>query len=190
MGTILHFLDSMVQRLPFGGSSADSGGNDGMMGVPGGEASQFALIMQKILMVVGGAFTVVVVLAILYALGRTIWKALVRLMHRFSKYMSTVSEDYEDEITDTRDYGEQTRARSSRRSRRASVAESKDMPAGERIRRRYLRLLYKHPEWGRGSTARENLPLAAAPLYEQARYSNHPLTDGDAERFSAGIKGL
>ena len=190
MRTIIQFLNYFVQRLPIGGGSGDGGSEDMVMGGPGGEASAFALAMQKIFMVVGGALTVAAVLGILYALGRVIWKALVRLMHRLSKYMSTVSEDYEDEITDTREYGEQSRARSSRRSRRVAVAESRDMSAGERIRRRYLRLLYKHPEWGRGTTARENLPPETAPLYEQARYSDHPLTDGDAEQFSAGIKGL
>ena len=190
ISTIGRLLNALVQSLPIEGTLSNGGSNDQMMGGMSGEASPFALLMQKIFMVLGTVLTAVVVLGILYALGKTIWKHLLNLMHSLSKYMSSVSEDYEDEITDTRDFGEKERVRTSRRSRRAAVAESKNMPAGERIRRRYLRLLYKHPEWGRGTTARENLPPEAAPLYERARYSDHPLTDGDAERFSAGIKGL
>lgn len=190
ISTIGRLLNALVQSLPIEGTLSNGGSNDQMMGGMSGEASPFALLMQKIFMVLGTVLNAVVVLGILYALGKTIWKHLLNLMHSLSKYMSSVSEDYEDEITDTRDFGEKERVRISRRSRRAAVAESKNMPAGERIRRRYLRLLYKHPEWGRGTTARENLPPEAAPLYERARYSDHPLTDGDAERFSAGIKGL
>ena len=114
----------------------------------------------------------------------------MNLMHRLSRYVSTVSEDYEDEITDTRDDGERERVRSRRRNRRAAVAEDKNMSPGERIRRRYLRLLYKHPEWSLGATAREKLPADAAPLYEQARYSDHPLTEEDAARFATEIKRL
>lgn len=190
ISTIGRLLNALVQSLPIEGTLSNGGSNNQMMGGMSGEASPFALLMQKIFMVLGTVLTVAVVLGILYALGKTIWKHLLNLMHSLSKYMSSVSEDYEDEITDTRDFGEKERVRTSRRSRRAAVAEGKNMPAGERIRRRYLRLLYKHPEWGRGTTARENLPPEAAPLYERARYSDHPLTDGDAERFSAGIKGL
>ena len=42
----------------------------------------------------------------------------------------------------------------------------------------------KHPYWGDQSTARENLPKDAAQIYEKARYSEHTLSQQDAEQFA------
>ena len=62
------------------------------------------------------------------------------------------------------------------------------MPPDQRIRDRYQRLMQKHPEWDSGSTARENLPESAAPLYERVRYSPYPVTEEDAQQFAAETK--
>ena len=64
------------------------------------------------------------------------------------------------------------------------------MSPGERIRDRYLRLLRKHPDWTAHTTARENIPEELATLYERARYSAHNPTEGEAEQFRSGTKGL
>ena len=48
----------------------------------------------------------------------------------------------------------------------------------------------KHPEWGRSTTARENLPDTVSGYYEQARYGGKSLTKTDADRFASGTKDL
>lgn len=108
------------------------------------------------------------------------------LMRITGKYLHAVSEDYVDEITDTRDDQDENERREKRR--RTSVLEERRLPPDQRIRYRYLRLMQKHPEWDSGSTARENLPESAAPLYERVRYSPYPVTEEDAQQFSAETK--
>ena len=72
---------------------------------------------------------------------------------------------------------------------RKQIREKKRaMTPAQRIRYRYQRLLYKHPNWDQGSTARENLPTVAAAVYEQARYSSHPVTQEDAALFVSKTK--
>lgn len=57
------------------------------------------------------------------------------------------------------------------------------MNPAQQIRYRYWQLSQKHPEWTAHSTARENLPDTVAGLYEQARYSEHPVTAADVAEF-------
>jgi len=64
------------------------------------------------------------------------------------------------------------------------------MSPRETIRYRYQRLLRKHPEWAQSTTARENIPTELARLYEQARYSCHPIDESEAERFQTGSRKL
>ena len=113
-------------------------------------------------------------------------KLLRKLIRRFlsgmSDYAANVSEDYIDEITDTRI------ALPKKKRNRVSAADERAMTPAQRIRYRYQRLLYKHPNWDQGSTARENLPTEAAAVYEQARYSSHPVTQEDAALFISKTK--
>lgn len=108
------------------------------------------------------------------------------LMRIAGKYLHAVSEDYVDEITDTRDDHDENDRRE--KKRRTSILEERKLPPDQRIRYRYLRLMQKHPEWDSGSTARENLPESAAPLYERVRYSPYPVTEEDAQQFAAETK--
>ena len=103
-----------------------------------------------------------------------LWGALER-------YGAAVSEDYIDEITDTRETGDASRSRS--RFGASKPKAPKGGTPGERVRYRYKLLLWKHPEWNRGATAREKLPPDAADIYERARYSPHPVTEEEAEAF-------
>ena len=105
------------------------------------------------------------------------------------RYVAAVSEDYEDEIKDTRMESEGERII---KKRRQSVWKKEQAPAnpGENIRFRYRQLLRKHPQWTANTTARENMPEELAELYEQARYSSHPVTESQAVRFSAKSKDL
>jgi hypothetical protein len=69
------------------------------------------------------------------------------------------------------------------------VRESQ-LPPRERIRARYRKLLKKNPRWRSGRTARENLPEELASVYERARYSQHPITEEEAEQFRQNAKKL
>lgn len=145
------------------------------------EASLLSIILEKI----AAVFSVIVLIAGCAALLRLLLLVLMRLARRIllqlKRYAAAVTEDYEDEITDTCSE-EGARAFLPPRRRAKPRQAYPDTPAG-RIRRRYAQLLARHSEWPGSSTARENLCAEAASLYERARYSNHALTQEEAQRF-------
>ena len=49
---------------------------------------------------------------------------------------------------------------------------------------------WKHPEWGRSTTARENLPDTVSGYYARARYGAKDLTGKEADSFASGTKDL
>ncbi len=98
------------------------------------------------------------------------------------------AEDFQDEISDTREDAESEYYRGDRDKPRRSMPSLRNMTPAERIRYRYRRLASKHPEWKHHNTARENLQSDAAQLYERARYSDHPITEQQAEEFKNKIK--
>lgn len=135
---------------------------------------KIALVLSLIVLIVGSAL-----------LLRLLALALVRLARRVLAYLqrcaAAVSEDYEDEISDTRESGSERTFLSLRRSAKPKHAYA-DTPTG-RIRRRYAQLRLRNPAWKDSSTARENLSADIAALYEHARYSKHAPTEQDAQRF-------
>lgn len=123
---------------------------------------------------------------VLYRLVRLLVKGLRRLTELIENAASVVNEDFVDEITDIR---EETRpARAEKKKTERPVRRLGKLTPEERIRHRYRQLLGKHPEWTDHTTARENLQEEAARLYERARYSEHPVTDRDAEQFQNHTK--
>lgn len=134
-------------------------------------------------------FVAVAVVAV-YLILRTLLPPLIRKIRDFfaklrkglTSYAASVSEDYIDEVTDL------SPAAAKQKTHRLSAAEERALPPAERIRYCYRRLKARHPEWEAGSTARENLPGKAAPLYEKARYSTHPITDEDVDTFKTNTR--
>jgi len=118
-----------------------------------------------------------------------LYKLMSYLLRRLNKYAEAAGEDYEDVITDTREEGQRESLGDRIRNSEIFVNESKLTPA-QRIRLYYRRLMRKHPEWGRSTTARENLPDTVSGYYEQARYGGKSLTKTDADRFASGTKDL
>jgi len=145
------------------------------------EPSLFAVVLEKI----AAVFSVIILIAGCAILLRLLALALVRLMRsvlaHLRRYAAAVTEDYIDEITDTREESGE-RAFLPLRRRIKQKPAYPDTPAG-RIRRRYALLLARHPAWSESSTARENLPDKAASLYERARYSGHAPTAKEAQQF-------
>ena len=189
----LAYLDDLLMRLL---PVAQDMGGSGMLPptgmIPGlapiEEPSLFAIVLERI----ASALTTVVVIAgsalLIYRLFQLLRIALRNLISRLHSYVLIVSDDYVDEVSDTREEdGEHTISLRPRILRRTPAYAQ--TPAGM-IRARYAQLLKKHPQWAQSSTARENLPMDSAALYERARYSEHPISTEDVDRFSAGTRRL
>ena len=105
---------------------------------------------------------------------------------KLRSYLNAVSEDYIDEISDTREDPDHVRRRA-KKPRVISPLELGKLSANERIRYRYRQLLRQNPQWPKGSTPRENLKDAAS-VYEAVRYGEQTATDADARKFSEETK--
>ena len=146
------------------------------------EPGLFAKILEILLYVIIAAvalFALWMIILYIRRFARWLWK-------RFQEYAAaTGTGDYVDEISDTREEGRHgfsfTRARRPKDPLRG-VNERRLAP-GPRVRFYYLRLLVRHSEWKSSRTARENLPEAAAVIYERARYSTGDITETDARSF-------
>jgi len=128
-----------------------------------------------LLIIIGTAF-------LLRFLGRLAFKALRKLIARLYRLSSALSEDYVDEISDTRSENGTERRTELNLLKKAKAEMYPDTPQGA-VRRSYARLLRRNPGWSKNSTARENLNLRAASIYEKARYSTHAVTQEEADQF-------
>lgn len=149
-------------------------------------------LLSVVLEYVVTALTVAALVVGTVVLLRRVFRGLMRLARylaqRLKLYVSAATEDYIDEITDTREEGVQRESRMFLIRRRKQRAEG--TTPGERIRVRYARLMDRRPQWRESSTARENLPEDAAALYERARYSEHEMTREDEVNFDERIKKI
>jgi len=190
VNTVARIIYWLMSLLPMQSSSGGGeGGGDMLSMLPPVEetTNPIAELLEKIFFT--AAIILLAVLAV-FAL-RILWRKLkILLRYLWRKLMAYAaaasSEDYQDEVADTREPGELMRAfrdRIIRRNPLKGVDEAALSPA-ERIRFHYLKRLLKHPEWESGRTARENLSNpGASDLYDRARYSDHELSPGDADDF-------
>lgn len=115
-------------------------------------------------------------------------KTLVQYMRkRLYSYLNAVTEDYVDEITDTRDDPDRIQ-RSGPKMRALSPLEISRLSPSQRIRYRYRQLMRKNPQWQKSSTPRENLPDTAASVYEAVRYGEQTANEADAKKFAEETK--
>ena len=181
---VIRWLISLFPETATTGADVGSGPG-GMPAMDAAELGLFAVIMEKIAMVLAAVAASVLAAIALIVLWKKCKALLNRLWARLNDYLTASTEDYQDEIVDTREDATAERAvrRLHRRGFRRRVDERALKPA-ERVRYRYQRTWLRHPEWTPERTARENLPEGAAEIYERARYSDHPVTDADAEEFA------
>lgn len=92
-------------------------------------------------------------------------------------------EDYIDEITDLRE--ERRTERQRRKAEQPRTSDNNKLTPAMKVRKQYKLLKKRHSYWTEQSTARENLTEEAAKIYEQARYSDHPLDESDVEQFKS-----
>ena len=181
-------MSLLALLMPTSSGGGSGGGSPDEMGLgEANEPSAFALLMEKII----GWIAVAVIVIALVLLLRVIWKklrvGLRLLLARMMQYSAAASEDYEDEVTSTRDEDGVEREGLLSRLRRMAPAEEKGGTPAERVRMRYKKLKRRN-EWSAASTARETLPDEAAALYERARYGGEALTEEDAGRFRDGTR--
>lgn len=172
-----------------GGGSADMSAALGAMETP--EPSLFQIIVEKLLF----ALAFVAGIALLIWMGYELWSKLKKVLkwiwQRMSLFSNAVLNDYEDEITDTRDDVKYEKINPLHRLRQRLIkVDEKKLTPAQRVRYRYLRLRIRHEEWSPASTARDTLPEEAAQMYERVRYGNQCLTEEEAQKFKARTRSL
>lgn len=168
--TVLDFFDLLVET----GSSSAGGGKVVVDELPKGEG--------------GFSFPLYYIAAcMMLPLGYGVFRAikvfplfLRAVLERFSSSDPQNLDDYIDEITDTRKTADGMWAS----KHKHQMVNRRKLPPNQKIRSRYYRLRVKH-QWGNDTTARENLPDAAALLYEKIRYSDYIATEQDVSLFFA-----
>ncbi len=186
----------------------DQGGaGDGEMMLPPVEASEpslLAVILEKVMIVLGTIIVAAIAVAGLYILGRGLLRLMRKLMARIREYSKAIGESYEDKTESLFDWGAVQRSAGERLRR--LVTRPARPPAWEKlspreaVRRVYALLAGRKPDMETSLTAREALlggklnvkPENAAQMaatYEAARYSTHHVTQEDAVfmRKGAGV---
>lgn len=135
------------------------------------------------------AVSVPVLVFLLYKIVRRYARSLRSAIKGIGRFISSATEDYEEEIVDIRDEVRPERLERRRRKNKMGPEPKLSTPMAY-VRYRYLLLRLKHKEWKAGSTARENLPEELACVYERARYSNYPVTEEEAARFKSETKKI
>lgn len=194
MVMLLRFLSWLAQLLPQSAPAGDGPVEPADMsgfGDAAAEPSLLAVILEKVAFAIAAIAAVILAVFALRFLYRQLKKLARRVMDMMRRYAAAATEDYDDEITDTREDGERGRNMPLQAlRRRLALGDDKSLPPAERIRRRYARLRLKHADWQDSRTARETLPEDAARLYERARYSEHPITGEDADRFTRDTRSV
>lgn len=156
----------------------------------GASVTGFAIFMQHIqkglvnlLAYVGGPVLCLLLIAKLPWLIRKIAKFFA--FYRLGK--AGEQEDYIEQISKIP--SRKSRIRKEKTARQ-SRTQRRNMTPSQKIRYRYQKLQSRHPNWAASSTARDNLPVDAAPLYEKIRYGAWEATDREAEQFITETKGL
>ena len=173
------FAKDPVAMLPMEGMG--QGTEEGMVLNP---------FVEKVAAFVGALLSLALVAYLLYRIYLILREKIHELAKSLTKFATNISEDYVDEITDTREDGTAEKVERRRRVSRLTAREERGLPPEERIRYRYRRILSRHPEWEPGSTARENLPAELARVYEYARYSGMDVTEEQAAAFTGGTKNI
>jgi len=191
LSTVLGILSkalTLLHSLKGGGGGGSGGGGspDGPLPIAPNTSPAWLDLVVKIVTII---LFVLAAALVLFFIGRKVVQVSRMLKKAMGNYLHAVSEDYVDEITDIRDEDDGTESRG-KRKRKKSAGEIRKMTPEQRIRYRYQQLLYKHPEWDKGSTARENLNETAAGLYEQVRYREDPADEQTAQQFTEETKKI
>ena len=187
---VVAFIAKLIPDAKNGAGLAEDATAIPMAGIGQGESGGMGLspFAEKFAATVGALLALAFAVFLLYRICLILRDQLQALTNNLTKFASSVSEDYVDEVTDTREDGTAEKLERRRRGTRLTAREERSLPPQERIRYRYRRILSRHPEWEPGSTARENLPEELARVYEYARYSGMDVTEEQAAMFTDGTQ--
>jgi hypothetical protein len=202
--TILMWLSTLLPDLA---PVQNQGGQQGLdLSELGGasEPSAFSLILEKVLTVLAVIVATLLLLFGLFKLFQLLKKLLKKLLGRIRDYTRAIGEGYTDKTESLLDFGEVARNAKvkwetfAQRHKRPPSWES--LSPRDKVRRAFALLLKRLKNPTPALTAREALqrgelslpPDSAhqiASLYEQARYSDHPISpeEADSMRKSAGV---
>ena len=145
--------------------------------------------LRMIFAIAGLILVAAVVVWVIVFLIRKLIGGIKLLGRLLGQYLQAVSEDYVDEISDTREEENQATLRTSK-DKQSKITQSRAQTPEQQIRYRYRQLMRRHPEWESGSTARENLNKTAASIYEYTRYSGKTVDEGKARAFASETRKL
>lgn len=177
-------LSGLFSATESTGGGAAEAGETALSGMEGGETAPFWVAAEKAALVFA-LLLALILLAWLAVKGYHLAKALCRkLKDRLLRYLEAAGEGYTDEISDLRKEKEDSSAaKRKKRPSRRFFKEERGLSPEEKVRFRYAKLVYEHPEWSPANTARENLPEGASALYERVRYGEGKATEEEAENW-------
>ena len=166
--------------------------------------SLLAVILEKLMILVGVLLSLACLCFLLYRAGKLIKKVVQSILDRFRAYAKFIGEGYVDKTENLFDIGQISKAvlkkwnaAAKRLQRMPSIDK---LPPREKVRRIYALMQKRMPELPDSQTAREALNNSAlhltpeqkegiAAIYEQARYSTRPITADQAATMqkSAGL---
>ena len=202
---VLAVLRFLLSLFPQGGSVSGEGG--GMVApdlgelAEGAETSAFAKLMERFFLIFAYVLLAAAACFILWFLYRKLKVLFKKLLARLRRYAAAASEDYEDEAESTLNLDEKARVLGDRLRRalrpRAKAAPWETLDGGARVRRLYRRYA-RVQNASAGETAREALAqpsalgastaAAFADLYDQARYSDHPIPESRADSLRQSLE--
>ena len=202
--TILLWLSMLLPQLtPVNERGAPQGFDLGMLG-EASEPSALSLILEKVLTVLAVIIAALLALFALYQLLRLLKRLLKNLLSQIRNYSRAIGEGYVDKTESLLDWGEVMKSAKDRwasfQKRHRKLPAWESLSPRDRVRRVYALLTKRLKNPVPSLTARESLqngglslpPTQAqqiASLYEQARYSDHPISPEEADdaRKSAGV---
>ncbi len=200
---IAFFMQLFPEMTPIEGSGGEQGFDFGGLGEQA-PPSLLSMILEKLMIVIGILLSLAILGFALYHLGKLIKRALKSLLERFRAYTKSIGEGYVDKTENLFDMGQISRAALEKWSavakRLKRLPPIDRLPPKEKVRRVYAVLRKRMPEQPDSLTAREALSSSSlkldsdqktvlAALYEQARYSDQPITPDQADtmRKNAGL---
>ena len=198
---VLMIIEFLMSLYPGGSTGGQGGGGMGEMGLGGdaAEPSWFAKLLEQIFMYLAFAALAVIVVLLLWKVAKLLKRLVLRVSGWLKRYAESVKYDYVEESEQLVDWGEvgSEVIQSLREGfKRLTTREKRWSELDARQRVRYsVRQLYRKngvavdgiqfmsarqalDEMGVDAERRERL----GELYDRARYSDHDVTESDAEQ--------
>lgn len=204
LGAAILWIMQLFSRDSEGASGGSIGGGDAedmFAGLGTAEASPFAQLMEKVFLIAAYVLLAAAAVFVCWFLFKKLRQFFRFLAGKFRHYADAAAEDYIDEQESTLNLDEKTKALRDRLQKAFARSPRKQpwsaLDGRARVRRLYQELAKKR-SFGPSMTAQEALakdsalpPATAsafADLYDQARYSDHPIAPDQADALRDKLK--